>query len=128
MEVVDISQDEQDAILLVIAARLPLVNVDFIKWDEIDSSKPKYEKSGNYLQTAAGQGYSCLNSNQRSILSLPTKCDEKALEYSLCKCVIVTPDINITKSFDLTASAVTEPLDLATAIASRDALAKTEYS
>ncbi|KAI8001896.1 Myosin-12 [Camellia lanceoleosa] len=44
-------------------------------------------------------------------------CDEKALEDSLCKRVIVTPDGNITK-----------PLDPASAVTSRDALAKTIYS
>ena len=58
-----------------------------------------------------------------------SRCDEKPLEYSLCKRVIVTPNRNkYQKSFDLTASAVTEPLDLATAITSCDALAKTVYS
>ncbi|KAJ7012506.1 hypothetical protein NC653_002533, partial [Populus alba x Populus x berolinensis] len=41
-------------------------------------------------------------------------CDEKALEDSLCKRVIVTPDGNITK-----------PLDPASAVLSRDAMAKT---
>ena len=45
------------------------------------------------------------------------RCDEKALEDSLCKCVIVTPDGNITK-----------PLDPDSAALSRDALAKTVYS
>nr|TKR66065.1 hypothetical protein D5086_0000315140 [Populus alba] len=44
-------------------------------------------------------------------------CDEKALEDSLCKRVIVTPDGNITK-----------PLDPASAVLSRDAMAKTVYS
>lgn len=45
------------------------------------------------------------------------RCDEKALEDSLCKRVIVTPDGNITK-----------PLDPDLAVLSRDALAKTVYS
>lgn len=45
------------------------------------------------------------------------RCDEKALEQSLCERVIVTPDGNITK-----------PLDPAAAALSRDALAKTVYS
>ncbi|ONK60494.1 uncharacterized protein A4U43_C08F19090 [Asparagus officinalis] len=44
-------------------------------------------------------------------------CDEKALEDSLCKRVIVTPDGNITK-----------PLDPDSATSNRDALAKTVYS
>ena len=42
------------------------------------------------------------------------RCDEKALEDSLCQRVIVTPDVNITK-----------PLDPDSAALSRDALAKT---
>lgn len=45
------------------------------------------------------------------------RCDEKMLEDSLCKRVIVTPDGNITK-----------PLDPDRAALSRDALAKTVYS
>lgn len=45
------------------------------------------------------------------------RCDEKALEDSLCQRVIVTPDGNITK-----------PLDPDLAVFSRDALAKTVYS
>lgn len=47
----------------------------------------------------------------------PIRCDEKALEDSLCERVIVTPDGNITK-----------PLDPASAALNRDALAKTVYS
>lgn len=45
------------------------------------------------------------------------RCNEKALEDSLCKRVIVTPDGNITK-----------PLDPESAALNRDALAKTVYS
>ena len=45
------------------------------------------------------------------------RCDVKALEDSLCKRVIVTPDGKITK-----------PLDPESAALSRDALAKTVYS
>lgn len=45
------------------------------------------------------------------------RCDEKALQDSLCERVIVTPDGNITK-----------PLDPDSAALSRDALAKTVYS
>jgi myosin V len=48
---------------------------------------------------------------------LISRCDEKALEDSLCQRVIVTPDGNITK-----------PLDPGSAALSRDALAKTVYS
>lgn len=45
------------------------------------------------------------------------RCNEKALEDSLCQRVIVTPDGDITK-----------PLDPEQAALSRDALAKTVYS
>ncbi|KAF5953341.1 hypothetical protein HYC85_006197 [Camellia sinensis] len=101
MDIVGISQDEQDAIFRVVAAILHLGNIDFIKGNETDSSKLKDEKAHYHLQTAA------------ELLM----CDEKALEDSLCKRVIVTPDGNITK-----------PLDPASAVTSRDALAKTIYS
>ncbi|KAK4285594.1 hypothetical protein QN277_002273 [Acacia crassicarpa] len=101
MDIVGISQDEQDAIFRVVAAILHLGNIDFIKGKEIDSSKLKDEKSKFHLHTAA------------ELLI----CDEKALEDSLCKRVIVTPDGNITK-----------PLDPDSAALSRDALAKTVYS
>lgn len=101
MDVVGINQDEQDAIFRVVAAILHLGNIDFIKGKDIDSSKLKDEKSHYHLQTAA------------ELLM----CDKKALEDSLCKRVIVTPDGNITK-----------PLDPAAATTSRDALAKTIYS
>ncbi|XP_071726546.1 myosin-12 [Rutidosis leptorrhynchoides] len=101
MDVVGISQDEQDAIFRVVAAILHLGNIDFIKGKEFDSSKVKDEKSFYHLHTTA------------ELLM----CDEKALEESLCERVIVTPDGNITK-----------PLDPAAAANSRDALAKTVYS
>ncbi|KAF2319319.1 hypothetical protein GH714_014756 [Hevea brasiliensis] len=101
MDIVGISQDEQDAIFRVVAAILHLGNIDFIKGKETDSSKLKDEKARYHLLTAA------------ELL----RCDENALEDSLCKRVIVTPDGNITK-----------PLDPDLAALSRDALAKTVYS
>lgn len=101
MDVVGINQDEQDAIFRVVASILHLGNVEFVKGTEIDSSKLKDEKSRYHLQTAA------------ELLM----CDEKALLDSLCERVIVTPDGNITK-----------PLDPASAVTSRDGLAKTLYS
>ncbi|KAL6326958.1 hypothetical protein AAG906_012642 [Vitis piasezkii] len=101
MDVVGISQDEQDAIFRVVAAILHLGNIGFIKGKEADSSKLKDEKALYHLRTAA------------ELLM----CDEKALEDSLCQRVIVTPDGNITK-----------PLDPDLAVFSRDALAKTVYS
>ncbi|XP_030509984.1 myosin-12 [Cannabis sativa] len=101
MDIVGISQDEQDAIFRVVAAILHLGNIVFIKGNEVDSSKLKDEKSQYHLETAA----ELLMSNKKS------------LEDSLCKRVIVTPDGNITK-----------PLDPESAALSRDALAKTVYS
>ncbi|GMP62461.1 hypothetical protein CsSME_00024560 [Camellia sinensis var. sinensis] len=101
MDVVGISQDEQDAIFRVVAAILHLGNIEFVKGNETDSSKLKDEKACYHLQTAA------------ELLM----CDEQALEDSLCKRVIVTPDGNITK-----------PLDPASAATSRDGMAKTIYS
>ncbi|XP_019055618.1 PREDICTED: myosin-12-like isoform X2 [Nelumbo nucifera] len=101
MDIVGISQEEQEAIFQVVAAILHLGNIEFIKGKEVDSSKLKDEKSLFHLQTAA------------ELLM----CDEKALEDSLCQRVIVTPDGNITK-----------PLDPASAVLNRDALAKTVYS
>ncbi|KAF9609184.1 hypothetical protein IFM89_013574 [Coptis chinensis] len=101
MDIVGISQEEQDAIFRVVAAILHLGNINFVKGKDIDSSKLKDEKSLYHLQTA----------------SELLMCDEKDLEGSLCKRVIVTPDGNITK-----------PLDPASAASNRDALAKTVYS
>ncbi|PON86367.1 Myosin [Trema orientale] len=101
MDIVGISQDEQDAIFRVVAAILHLGNIEFVKGKEVDSSKLKDDKSLYHIQTAA------------ELLM----CDQKALEDSLCKRVIVTPDGNITK-----------PLDPDSAALSRDALAKTIYS
>ncbi|WMV10960.1 hypothetical protein MTR67_004345 [Solanum verrucosum] len=101
MDVVGIGQEEQEAIFRVVAAILHLGNINFVKGKEADSSKLKDEKSLFHLKTAAEL----------------FMCDEKALEDSLCKRVIVTPDGNITKL-----------LDPAAATTSRDALAKTVYS
>ncbi|XP_061353959.1 myosin-12 [Gastrolobium bilobum] len=101
MDIVGINQDEQDAIFRVVAAILHLGNIDFVKGKEVDSSKLKDDKSLFHLRTVA------------ELLM----CEERALEDSLCKRVIVTPDGNITK-----------PLDPEAAALSRDALAKTVYS
>ncbi|KAI8029684.1 Myosin-12 [Camellia lanceoleosa] len=73
-----------DVIFRVVAAILHLGNIDFVKRNETDSSKLKDEKAHYHLQTAV------------ELLM----CDEKALEDSLCKRVIVTPDGNITKPLD----------------------------
>ncbi|KAL6011567.1 Unconventional myosin-XIX [Asimina triloba] len=103
MDVVGISQDEQDAIFRVVAAILHLGNVDFSKGEDADSSKPKDEKSLFHLRTAAELFMQVVN----------YLCDLKALEDSLCKRVIVTRDETITKDLDPHSAAL-----------SRDALAK----
>nr|DAD20122.1 TPA_asm: hypothetical protein HUJ06_021585 [Nelumbo nucifera] len=101
MDIVGIGNDEQDAIFRVVAAILHLGNIEFVKGKEMDSSEPKDEKSRFHLRTAAEL----------------FMCDEKALEDSLCKRVIVTRDETITKCLDPDSAAL-----------SRDALAKIVYS
>nr|GEV05451.1 myosin-6-like [Tanacetum cinerariifolium] len=101
MDVVGITSAEQDAIFRVVAAILHLGNINFAKGKEMDSSTPQDEKSWFHLKTAAEL----------------FMCDEKSLEDSLCKRVIVTRDETITKWLDPEAAAI-----------SRDALAKVVYS
>lgn len=101
MDVVGISSDEQDAIFRVVAAILHLGNIEFAKESETDASQPKDDQSRFHLKTVAEL----------------FMCDEKSLEDSLCKRVIVTRDEAITKSLDPNAAAI-----------SRDALAKIVYS
>ncbi|KAL7251326.1 hypothetical protein ACSBR1_013207 [Camellia fascicularis] len=101
MEIVGISSDEQDAVFRVVAATLHLGNIEFSKGIEADSSEPKDDKSWFHLKTA----------------SELLMCDEKSLEDSLCKRVIVTRDETITKCLDPEAATL-----------SRDALAKIVYS
>ncbi|XP_073135528.1 myosin-6-like [Henckelia pumila] len=101
MEVVGISSDEQDAIFRAVAAILHLGNIEFTKVSESDASQPKDDQSLFHLKTAA------------KLLM----CDEKSLEDSLCKRVIVTRGEAITKNLDPDAATV-----------SRDAFAKILYS
>ncbi|XP_051118886.1 myosin-11-like [Andrographis paniculata] len=101
MDIVGISQKEQDAIFRVVAAILHIGNVDFMKGKEIDSSVLKDDKSKFHLQTAA------------ELLM----CDSSALEDALLKRVMVTPEEVIKRS-----------LDPKSATVSRDGLAKTIYS
>ncbi|PIN01883.1 Myosin ATPase [Handroanthus impetiginosus] len=101
MDVVGISSDEQDAIFRVVAAVLHLGNIEFKKVSESDGSEPKDDQSRFHLKTAADL----------------LMCNEKSLEDSLCKRVMVTRDETITKSLDPDA-----------ATTSRDALAKIVYS
>ncbi|TQE04769.1 hypothetical protein C1H46_009622 [Malus baccata] len=72
MDIVGISEEEQDAIFMVVAAILHLGNVEFAKGEEIDSSVIKDEKSRFHLNTTA------------ELL----KCDPKSLEDALIKRVM----------------------------------------
>ncbi|VFQ61455.1 unnamed protein product [Cuscuta campestris] len=101
MDVVGISSDVQDAIFRVVAAILHLGNIEFVKGSEPDSAEPKDDQSRFHLKTVAEL----------------FMCDEKSLEDSLCKRIIVTRDEKITKCLDPRAASI-----------SRDALAKTVYS
>ncbi|KAE8712537.1 Myosin-12 [Hibiscus syriacus] len=101
MDVVGISEEEQEAIFRVVAAILHLGNVEFAKGVEADSSVIKDEKSWFHLNTTA------------ELL----KCDVKSLEDAMIKRVMVTPE-----------EIIKRPLDPVAAVGSRDALAKTIYS
>ncbi|KAK4483677.1 hypothetical protein RD792_010878 [Penstemon davidsonii] len=101
MDIVGISEEEQDAIFRVVAAVLHLGNIEFAKGKEIDSSVIKDEKSRFHLNMTA------------ELL----KCDPKSLEDALIKRVMVTPE-----------EVITMTLDPEAALGSRDALAKTAYS
>ncbi|XP_065849249.1 myosin-17-like [Euphorbia lathyris] len=101
MDIVGISEEEQDAIFRVVAAILHLGNVEFSKGVEIDSSVIKDEKSRFHLNATA------------ELL----RCDAKSLEDALIQRVMVTPEEVITRTLDPTS-----------ALGSRDALAKTIYS
>ncbi|KAK1264607.1 hypothetical protein QJS04_geneDACA017858 [Acorus gramineus] len=101
MDIVGISEQEQEAIFRVVAAILHVGNIDFSKGEEIDSSVIKDEKSRFHLNMTA------------ELL----KCDAQGLEDALIKRVMVTPEEIITRT-----------LDPASAVVSRDGLAKTLYS
>ncbi|PIN26506.1 Myosin class V heavy chain [Handroanthus impetiginosus] len=101
MDIVGMSEEEQDAIFRVVATILHLGNIEFPKGKEIDSSVIKDEKSRFHLNTTA------------ELL----KCDPKSLEDALIKRVMVTFEEVITRTLDPEA-----------AFGSRDALAKTIYS
>ncbi|KAL4195257.1 hypothetical protein AMTRI_Chr05g63720 [Amborella trichopoda] len=101
MDIVGISEPEQEAIFRVVAAILHLGNIEFAKGKEIDSSVLKDEKSRFHLKMTA------------ELLM----CDEKSLEDALCRRVMVTPE-----------EVITRDLDPVAAMISRDGLAKTIYS
>ncbi|KAK6937825.1 Myosin head, motor domain [Dillenia turbinata] len=101
MDIVGISEKDQDAIFRVVAAILHLGNIEFAKGDDSDSSVLKDEESRFHLQTAA------------ELLM----CHPLALENALCKRVMITREEIIQKSLDTVGATV-----------SRDGLAKTIYS
>ncbi|KAG6532671.1 hypothetical protein ZIOFF_006521 [Zingiber officinale] len=101
MGIVGISEQEQEAIFRVVAAILHLGNVNFAKGQDIDSSVIKDEKSRFHLNMTA------------QLLM----CDAQGLENALIERVMVTPEEIITRT-----------LVPASAIVSRDGLAKTIYS
>ncbi|XP_010553755.1 PREDICTED: myosin-11 [Tarenaya hassleriana] len=101
MDIVGISEKEQEAIFRVVAAILHIGNVEFTKGKEVDSSVPKDDKAKFHLKTVA------------ELLM----CDVQALEDALCKRVMITPEEVIKRS-----------LDPQSAVISRDGLAKTVYS
>ncbi|KAK2645287.1 hypothetical protein Ddye_020482 [Dipteronia dyeriana] len=101
MDIVGISEEDQDAIFRVVAAILHLGNIDFAKGKDADSSVIKDEKSRHHLNMTA------------ELL----RCDAKNLEDAMIKRVMVTPEEIITRTLDPVA-----------AVGSRDALAKTVYS
>ncbi|CAA6666193.1 unnamed protein product [Spirodela intermedia] len=101
MDIVGINEEEQEAIFRVVAAILHIGNINFAKGEEIDSSVIKDEKSRFHLNMTA------------ELLM----CDAQSLEDALIRRVMVTPEEVITRT-----------LDPASAIVSRDGLAKTIYS
>ncbi|XP_062143843.1 myosin-11 [Alnus glutinosa] len=101
MDIVGISEKEQEAIFRVVAAILHLGNIVFAKGKEIDSSVPKDDQAKFHLRMTADL----------------LMCDAEALEDALCKRVMITPEEVIKRSLDPQSAAV-----------SRDGLAKTIYS
>ncbi|OIW20881.1 hypothetical protein TanjilG_24959 [Lupinus angustifolius] len=101
MDIVGISQKEQEAIFRVVAAILHIGNIDFAKGKEIDSSVPKDDKSKFHLKTTA------------ELLM----CNADGLLDTLCKRVMITPEEVIKRSLDPQSAAI-----------SRDGFAKIIYS
>ncbi|XP_024966855.1 myosin-11-like [Cynara cardunculus var. scolymus] len=101
MDVVGISDKDQEAIFRLVAGILHLGNVTFSKGKEVDSSLLKDDKSKFHLKMTA------------ELLM----CDRAALEDALLKRVMVTPEEVIKRSLPPEAATV-----------SRDGLAKTLYT
>ncbi|GMN48941.1 hypothetical protein TIFTF001_018110 [Ficus carica] len=100
MDIVGISEKEQDAIFRVVAAILHLGNIDFSNGGDNDSSAVEDEQSLFHLEMTA------------ELLM----CEPHALKNALCKRAMVTPEEIIERSLDSHGAAV-----------SRDGLAKTIY-
>ncbi|KAJ8542159.1 hypothetical protein K7X08_017025 [Anisodus acutangulus] len=101
MDIVGISQEEQEAIFRTLAAILHLGNIEFSPGKEHDSSVIKDEKSRSHLQMAAKL----------------FKCDVQLLVNSLC-----------TRSIQTHEGIIIKALDCGAAVAGRDTLAKTVYA
>ncbi|XP_019195644.1 PREDICTED: myosin-15 isoform X1 [Ipomoea nil] len=101
MDVVGISNEEQDAIFRTLAAILHLGNIEFSPGKEHDSSAIKDQKSNFHLGMAANL----------------LMCDLNLLVTSLC-----------TRSIQTHEGIIIKALDCAAAAAGRDALAKTIYA
>ncbi|KAJ6361735.1 hypothetical protein OIU78_002207 [Salix suchowensis] len=101
MDIVGISNEDQEAIFRILAAILHLGNIEFSPGKEHDSSTVQDEKSSFHMQMAADL----------------FMCDANLLFATLCTRTIQTREGNIIKALDCNA-----------AVASRDALAKTVYA
>ncbi|KAF5188692.1 Myosin-11 [Thalictrum thalictroides] len=101
MDIVGISEKEQDSIFKVVASLLHLGNIEFDKGEDTDSSALKDDTSNFHLRMTA------------ELLM----CDPQALEDALCKRMMITPEEVIKRSLDPIGATV-----------SRDGLAKTIYS
>ncbi|KAF5936449.1 hypothetical protein HYC85_027578 [Camellia sinensis] len=101
MDIVGISQEEQEAIFRTLAAILHVGNIEFSPGKEHDSSVVKDQKSSFHVQMAANL----------------FMCDVNLLLSTLC-----------TRSIQTREGIIVKALDCNAAVASRDALAKTIYA
>ncbi|XP_042961237.1 myosin-15 isoform X1 [Carya illinoinensis] len=101
MDIVGISYEDQEAIFCTLAAILHLGNIEFSPGKEHDSSVIKDQKSSFHMQMAANL----------------FRCDVNLLLATLC-----------TRSIQTREGSIVKALDCNSAVASRDALAKTVYA
>ncbi|KAF4346742.1 hypothetical protein G4B88_011067 [Cannabis sativa] len=90
MEIIGISEKEQDAVFKVVAAILHLGNIKFAKGEDNDSS---VVKKRNVLIPS-------LNENRTSHVITCLVCNPNALEDALCKRIMITPEEVIKRSLD----------------------------